>query len=124
MAKIKFLRLIAPLILLACINASWAGEVNVEKVKVSKQSANTYSFSVTLKHADTGWKHYANKWEVLTLDGELLGQRILHHPHVNEQPFTRKLGKVKIPSGVSQVLIKGYDLKHGDGGKTKIVDLP
>ena len=77
-----------------------------------------------MKHADTEWKHYANKWEVLTLDGELLGQRILHHPHVNEQPFTRKLGKVKIPSGLSQVLIKGYDLKHGDGGITKIVDLP
>lgn len=47
--------------------------------------------SVTLRHADTGWDHYADAWEVLAPDGSSLGIRELAHPHVNEQPFTRSL---------------------------------
>lgn len=46
---------------------------------------------VTLAHPDTGWDHYADGWEVVTGDGTSLGLRVLAHPHVNEQPFTRSL---------------------------------
>jgi hypothetical protein len=41
---------------------------------------------VTVRHADEGWEHYADCWEVLTLDGEVLATRELAHPHDNEQP--------------------------------------
>ena len=58
---------------------------------------STCTFSVTLEHADEGWSHYADQWEVLSLDGNLLGKRVLHHPHENEQPFTRSLSGVAIP---------------------------
>ena len=46
---------------------------------------------VTLAHPDTGWDHYADGWEVVTEDGSALGLRVLAHPHVAEQPFTRSL---------------------------------
>ena len=43
---------------------------------------------VTVQHADTGWDHYADAWEVLAPDGTVLGTRTLLHPHTDEQPFT------------------------------------
>ncbi len=46
---------------------------------------------VTIAHPDTGWDHYADGWEVVGDDGASLGLRVLAHPHVNEQPFTRSL---------------------------------
>jgi len=46
-------------------------------------------FDVTLSHADTGWEDYADGWRVELEDGTVLGTRVLGHPHVNEQPFTR-----------------------------------
>ncbi len=32
---------------------------------------------------------YVDGWHVETAEGEILGTRILLHPHVGEQPFTR-----------------------------------
>jgi len=104
--------------------AASAGEADVVGVKVTKTGADTYSFDVTLKHADTGWKHYANKWEVVGPDGKVLGTRVLYHPHVNEQPFTRSLSGVKIHASVSDVTVRAYDSEHGAGGKTFSVALP
>ncbi|RMA43963.1 hypothetical protein [Rhodophyticola porphyridii] len=69
----------------------------------------TYSdgrVSVTLAHPDTGWDHYADGWQVELEDGTVLGTRVLLHPHVEEQPFTRSLGDVAIPEGVTQVFIR------------------
>ncbi|HCQ64922.1 MAG TPA: hypothetical protein DIU07_07030 [Rhodobacteraceae bacterium] len=53
--------------------------------------AEGQTIHVTLAHPDTGWDHYADGWEVVTGDGRSLGLRVLAHPHVNEQPFTRSL---------------------------------
>ena len=100
-----------------------AGEVDVTDVKVRKTGDNTYRFDVTLLHADTGWDHYANKWEVVAPDGTVLGTRVLAHPHVEEQPFTRSLGGVKIPDGINQVIIRGGDSVHDLGGKEMTVAL-
>ena len=38
---------------------------------------------------------------VCTPDGKVLGYRKLHHPHENEQPFTRSLSGVEIPDEVA-----------------------
>lgn len=99
------------------------GEVDVTDVKVRKTGGSTYRFDVTLLHADTGWDHYANKWEVVAPDGTVLGTRVLAHPHVDEQPFTRSLGGIKIPEGIKQVTIRGGDSVHDLGGKEMIVTL-
>ena len=37
---------------------------------------------------DAGWDHYADKWIVEGPDGAVYGERVLAHPHENEQPFT------------------------------------
>ncbi|WP_193180338.1 hypothetical protein [Nisaea sediminum] len=101
-----------------------AGEADVEDVRVERASGGTYTFHVTVRHADTGWDHYANAWTVHAPDGTLLGERVLYHPHVDEQPFTRSLSGVSIPSGVTRVLVKARDSQHGEGGRDFEVDLP
>jgi hypothetical protein len=52
-----------------------------------------------------------------------LGMRVLGHPHVNEQPFTRSLSGVQIPDGTTQVQIQARDLPHGWNDTTTIVEL-
>ncbi|MHA1546059.1 MAG: hypothetical protein ACTSUY_06505, partial [Alphaproteobacteria bacterium] len=78
----------------------------------------------TLRHADAGWDHYANKWDVRTIDGTVLGTRALAHPHVNEQPFTRSLGGVKIPKNLRQIVVRAQDSVHGLSPQKFLVDLP
>lgn len=101
-----------------------AGEADVIDVKIEKKSADTYDFNVTVEHADEGWKHYADGWEVLDEQGTVVATRVLHHPHVNEQPFTRGLSAVKIPQGVSTITVRAHDSEHGHGGRTVTIDLP
>lgn len=100
-----------------------AGEADVVAVEVTA-SGDTYRFDVTVNHADEGWDHYADAWEVLAEDGSVLATRVLHHPHVEEQPFTRSLGSVSIPEGILRVRIRAHDSVHGHGGLEKQVELP
>jgi len=79
--------------------------------------------AVTLRHADEGWEHYADRWEVLSLDGKVLATRTLFHPHVNEQPFTRSLSGVSVPAGTPAVRIRSHDKMHEYGGVELVIDL-
>ena len=81
------------------------------------ETGETWQFNVAVLHADTGWEHYADGWGIYTIEGTELGYRVLAHPHVNEQPFTRSLSGVAIPDGITQVFILPHDLVHGDGPK-------
>ncbi len=65
-----------------------------------------WRISVTLAHPDTGWDHYADGWEIVDAEGNRLGYRELHHPHVEEQPFTRSLRDVVLPDGVDQIFVR------------------
>jgi hypothetical protein len=103
----------AIIILLFPISA-FANTPEVVAVNAGK-SGSTWRFDVTLKHADAGWDHYADGWGVYLSDGAELGYRILTHPHVNEQPFTRSLSGVKIPKGTKSVIIRPHDKVHGVG---------
>ena len=71
---------------------------------------------MTVRHKDEGWNHYVNKWEILSPDRKVLATRVLHHPHVNEQPFTRSIYSVKIPKGMKSIIIRAYDSVHHFGG--------
>lgn len=106
------------------LSTSYAGEADVIKVDVKKINKNTYSFNVTVFHKDTGWEHYVNKWDIIGEDGTIFGARILHHPHVNEQPFTRSLAGVVIPVHVKTVIIRAHDSVHKYGGKVITLELP
>lgn len=120
----KCLLVISALQLIFWGTAVHAGEADVLKVEVEKEGKNTYTFSVTVFHEDSGWKHYANKWEVIGEDGAVLATRVLYHPHVDEQPFTRSLSGVQIPEALKNVTVRAYDSVHGYGGKTVSVSLP
>jgi hypothetical protein len=117
-------RLVAFVLLItACLSAS-AGDADVLNVTVSCNTDSICRFDVTVRHDDEGWEHYANRWEVLSPDGELLATRELTHPHENEQPFTRSLNNVKIPSELHEVIVRAHDLKHEYGGREIVVELP
>ncbi|HEY4635262.1 MAG TPA: hypothetical protein VIG92_01770 [Rhodospirillales bacterium] len=104
--------------------AAAADDAKVLDVKVAAEAGGTYRFEVTVAHADQGWKHYADKFEVLTPDGTVLGTRVLLHPHEDEQPFTRDLGGVKVPPGVTQITVRAWDNVHKAGKRTVTVTLP
>jgi hypothetical protein len=114
---VLFLSLIVPSVILA-------GEADVIAVDVRKSGDNLYHFDVTVTHVDEGWDHYADKWEVLDPESNVLGTRTLYHPHVDDQPFTRSLSGLKIPGGVTGVTIRAHDSIHKYGGMTKSVELP
>ncbi len=104
--------------------AALAGEADVVGVEVSKESAGSYRFDVTVAHGDEGWDHYADAWDVVAPDGTVLGTRVLLHPHENEQPFTRSLGGVAIPDGITEVTLRAKDNVHEYGGAEVTVALP
>jgi hypothetical protein len=114
--------LICAVLLGAAPMGAIAGEANVVGVKTS-QSGGLWRFDVAVDHADEGWDHYADLWRVVGADGTVYGKRVLAHPHVNERPFTRSLGRVNIPAGISEVWIEARDSEHGLGGVRLKVDL-
>jgi hypothetical protein len=97
-----------------------AGKADV--VDVSYKCKKTCSFSVTVVHADDGWDHYADRWEVLTLSGDVIATRVLAHPHSKNKPFTRSLSGINIPAEISTVVVRAHDLVHGYGGKEITVE--
>jgi hypothetical protein len=102
----------------------FAGEADVIAVEKRVVGDRLYQFAVTVRHADTGWDHYADKWEVLDEQGAVLGTRVLLHPHVDEQPFTRSLSGVKIPAGVKKITVRAHDSVHAYGGREIALSLP
>lgn len=119
----RYLVLLLPALACLC-SVVFAGEADVVAVDVAADGQGGYQFTVTVAHQDTGWDHYADRWEILDADGNILGTRTLHHPHVNEQPFTRSLSGVEIPAHVSTVTVRAHDNVHGYGGKAVTVDGP
>ena len=83
-----------------------------------------WHFSVSVRHKDEGWDHYADLWEVVDPENSLIyGLRILAHPHDNEQPFTRSQSGIEIPLEVTKVLVRASCTKHGFEGRAVLVDL-
>lgn len=103
--------------------AGGADVVGVEVFKLKKSGDTVFRFKVTVAHADEGWDHYADAWEVVGPDGALLGRRVLLHPHVNEQPFTRT-ADIELPKSIAEVTVRARDKVHGLGGAEMKVQVP
>jgi len=112
------------LVLVVAAGRAVAGEPAVVAAKAEREPAGTYRFEVTVRHDDTGWNHYADKWDVVAPDGTVLATRVLLHPHEDEQPFTRDMGGVRVPAGIRSVAVRAHDKVHGYGKETATVDLP
>lgn len=118
------IRILGTMLVLACFTGGvQAGQVEIVQVEMAKGGNGAWRADVTLRHEDTGWEHYADAWRVVTADGTVLGTRVLHHPHVKEQPFTRSLGGINIPQGVDRVSVEAHDKVHGWNPQKVEVDL-
>jgi len=103
---------------------SRAGEAAVLDATVTAAANGTYSISASIYHKDDGWSHYADKFDVLSPNGKVIATRVLYHPHVDEQPFTRSIADVQVPIGVTELTIRAHCLVHGDGKRIFQVKLP
>lgn len=103
--------------------AGTADVVGVEVFKLKKAGDTVFRFKVTVRHGDEGWDHYADAWEVVGPEGTVLGRRVLLHPHVNEQPFTRS-ADITVPRSVTEVVVRARDKPHGLGGAEMSVQVP
>lgn len=100
---------------LALPSSILAGEADVIAAEAEPIGGDFYRISVTVRHQDKDWDHYVKSWEVLNMNGKVIGVQGLRHPHVNEQPFTRS-ATVIIPAHIDKVMIRAYDSIHGTGG--------
>ena len=103
---------------------------NVLFVSARLAGDGTWTFSVTVDHDDMGWEDYADGWDIVLPDGEVIKPdpespytRLLLHPHEAEQPFTRSQSGIKIPVDIEHVTVRAHDLVDGFGGQEVMVDL-
>ena len=101
-----------------------AGPADVVDARADCDAERVCRFVVSVRHADQGWKHYADAWEVLGPDDALIARRVLRHPHVQEQPFTRALDGVRVPADLDVVRVRARDKVHGYGGAEVEVQIP
>ena len=106
-------RLPAPIAAFALLALPALADAPVIEAASAARNGGGWTISVSLRHPDTGWDHYADGWEVLAPDGTSLGLRVLAHPHVDEQPFTRSLSGVTIRAGLNRVHIRARCLTDG-----------
>jgi hypothetical protein len=99
-----------------------ADEVDILMVDLTSQR-DTWRAAVTLRHHDEGWQHYADAWRLVSETGTELARRVLGHPHVEEQPFTRSLDDVTIPPEVAVLYVEAHDSVHGWARRRVRVDL-
>lgn len=88
------------------------------------RSGERYSFAVTVSSPYDTPDRYADAFRVRSADGMASGVNELDHDHATEQPFTRMLDGLAIPSGVTTVMVEGRDTANGWGGRTTTVELP
>ena len=95
---------------------------DVIKATAEHCADGTYTFSVTVQHEDEGWDHYADRWEIIGPNDEVLATRVLLHPHVGEKSFTRTKAGVSIPETIERVRVRAHDSLHGYGGiETEVI---
>ena len=118
------------LILLPLSALAQNGDADVIAVQAIDHGTQGWTFHVTVSHPDTGWEDYCDGWDVVGPDGEVIKvndndrfTRLLLHPHVEEQPFTRSQGRLQIPESITTVSVRAHDIVDGFGGEEITVDL-
>lgn len=102
----------------------WAGHADVFTVEVTPQNKQLYTFTIKLRHLDSGWDHYANRIEIIAPDGKILHSLRIAEPHIQQQPFTHQVTDVHIPYNFTWVKIRAHDVQHGYGGRIVTSSIP
>ncbi len=97
---------------------------DVLAVELTETGDRIFTVAVTLSSPYDSPERYADAWRVMAPDGTVLGVRELLHDHASEQPFTRTLSGVSIPTAVDEVTVQGRDQVSGWGGATVTVGVP
>ena len=92
-------------------------------VHARKENGGTWTFETTVRHNDQGFDHYADAWQVIEPNGQIIAERVLAHPHDTEQPFTRSQTGINISTGTTTVRVRAKCNVHNFGGQEIIVDL-
>lgn len=114
---------LAAVLMVAPVPAAADG-ADVVDVEIAREAAGTFRFDVTVRHGDTGWQDYADLWQVVGPDGTVYGERVLAHPHVDEQPFRRSKGGIAVPEDVATVTVRARSSADGWGGAEMSVPVP
>ena len=78
-------------------------------------SEGAWTFTVTLRSPDVDCKQYADWWELVSPEGQLVYRRILDHSHPDEQPFARSGDPVDVAQDQALV-VRGHMNGAGYGG--------
>ena len=97
---------------------------DVESVELRREDDGTVSALVTISSPYDTPERYADGWQVIDEDGEVLGEMELTHDHADEQPFTRMQSGLEVPEGVETVTVEARDSENGYGGTTVDVAVP
>jgi len=93
-------------------------------VRVVSQGEDLRLFETTVSHNDERWNHYADAWQVVdTTSGKVIAERVLAHPHISEQLFTRSLSGIRIPSPLYELIVRVKCNIHGFGGRKIRIDM-
>jgi hypothetical protein len=111
-------------------NGDQIANADVLQVRSVREDDGTWTFDVTVSHPDTSWEDYADGWDVVTEEGVVLKAnsddpftRLLLHPHIEEQPFTRSQSGIIVPPGTVRLTVRAHDIVDGFGGDEVVVDL-
>lgn len=108
-----------------CIEPDLQASLYPDVVDVSVLGGNgVIDFIVTISSPYDTPERYADALRVIGDDGQVYGVLELTHHHANEQPFTRSLSGVEIPSTVAGVRVEARDSTYGWGGGALEVTLP
>jgi hypothetical protein len=104
--------------------AAQDARADVVAVRLRRNPDGTFDVAVTIRSDDTGWDRYADRFEVLAPNGTVLGVRELLHPHEDEQPFRRSLTGLRLPAGLTEVVVRARMKGIGYRGTTQRVAVP
>ena len=102
----------------------YASEADVQDVEVIDEGDDRYTFNVNVRHDDEGWDHYADRWEILNLQDEIIAVRVLRHPHLKQESFTRSLPFVPVHQDTKEVKVRAHCSVDGFTGKEVVIKLP
>lgn len=114
--------------LIALLTLLWSFPAGADAPVIAAADAQLdggrWTVTVTLKHRDSGWDHFATGLAVLAPDGSRIGSLDLTRPNVGKSRFTARITGLKVPPGTEFVLIRSRCSLVGWAAEPVRVDLP